>query len=219
MAPREQTLDRAVILAAGRATRLGGRNKLLVKAAGRLVADYHAQTLAGYQTTAIVRYEERDQVRSEAPWLHAVIGDNRGGGPVGALTAYFESDHFKQDAPLLVVYGDTLLDEIPERPGSWVGVAAAPTRVWDFHDGIEWTRGTPAALVCVGLYRFDRPDILEQIAYQLTERALLQGKAETHMAEALRYYADQRRLPAQRVHGWRDAGDDEALAKLERETP
>jgi len=218
MAPREQTLDRAVILAAGRATRLGGRNKLLVKAAGRPVADYHARALAGYETTAIVRYEEREQVRSEAPWLHTVIGDNRGGGPVGALTAYFESDHFKRDRPLLVVYGDTLLDEIPERPGSWVGVAAAPTRTWDFHDGIEWTRGTPTALVCVGLYRFDRPDILEQIAHQLRERALLQGKAETHMAEALRYYAEQRRLPAQRVPGWRDAGDNEALAKLERET-
>jgi hypothetical protein len=45
----------------------------------------------------------------------------------------------------------------------------------------------------------------------------MQGKGETHMAEALRYYADQRRLPAQRVPGWRDAGDDESLTKIERE--
>jgi hypothetical protein len=217
MATREQTLDRALILAAGRATRLGGRNKLLVEAAGIPVADYHAKALAGYETTAVVRYEERQQVREAAPWLHSIIGDNRGGGPVGALTAYFESDYYRRNEPLLVIYGDTLIDEIPERPGSWVGVAAAPTRIWDFHDGIEWTRGTPAALVCVGLYRFDRPDILEGIAHQLTERATLQGKEETHMAEALRYYADQRRLPAQRVHGWRDAGDDEALARIERE--
>lgn len=180
--------------------------------------EYHEQALQGFRTTAVVPFADRQQVRTQAPWLNTVIGDDRGGGPVGALTAYFESEHFTRAAPLLILYGDTIIDDVPDRPGSWVGVAAAPTRTWDFHDGIEWTRGNPTALVCVGLYRFDRPDILEAIAWQLRDRALIEGTGETHMAEALRYYAEHRRLPAQRVHGWRDAGDSEAITRLERGT-
>jgi hypothetical protein len=216
MGTREQTVERAVILAAGKSKRLEGSNKLLIRAAGMPVAEHHRRALDGRNAAAVVRWGDRENVRNAAPWLESVIGDDRGGGPVGALTAYFESAHYRHDQPLLVIFGDTLLEEIPQRPGSWVGVASAPSRVWDFHDGIEWTRGEPHTLVCVGLYRFDRPDLLEKITYRLWENAQLENREETHMAEALRYYATQRHLPAQRVHGWRDAGDFDAIKRIEK---
>ena len=104
---REQARPRAVILAAGRSSRLGGTNKLLVEAGGRPVHEWHRKVLADYEVNVVVRPDDAQAVRDAMPWVHLVVTHDRFDGPGGALHSYLE----RIDEPdgLLVLFADTLL--------------------------------------------------------------------------------------------------------------
>jgi hypothetical protein len=80
--------------------------------------------------------------------------------------------------------------------------------VWDYKQGDYWLRGVPHFEVCVGLYRFNDPRAL-----RLSLDALPVGR-ELAMVALLREYENKRRMNTVLVHGWQDAGDYEALARV-----
>lgn len=198
-----------VILAAGRATRLGGRSKLLVEAAGVMVADWHRAAIGRHQAVAVVRPEHVDAVRDYAPWL-AVVGHGQIDGPGGALRAYLAAE--RDDSPLIVQFADTLLLAIPDEPGDWVGVAPGPWRVWDYTDRItgQFVRGTPRVLVHCGVYQFTDRSLLAAVLDELAD--LTDG--EIPMASVLARYQLRKPVREVLVDGWQDAGDEEALARV-----
>lgn len=200
--------DRVVILAAGKSTRLGGINKLLVKAGNDLVINWHRRALEGREVSAVVGLSDFHDVSDVATWFNYLIGHNRTDGPVGALNRYLWTDH--SDEPLVVLYADTLLPSLPEVQGDWVGVAPAPWRVWDYQGRDGWTRGVPEVPVCVGVYRFTNIPELRHATDYLTETAL----GEVHMVDLLRMYEKKHPLRPVTVNGWQDAGDSEALARI-----
>lgn len=200
-------MARAVILAAGRSTRLGGVNKLLVNAGGVPVHEWHRRALAGFKVGAVVRPTDFHEVSEAAPWLDEVVGHERQDGPVGALLAYLNDSN----EPITVVYADTLLPQVPDEDDDWVGVAKAPGRVWDYWEG-EWTRGVPYVEVCVGAYRFNCVSCLRTTARNLVAKS----DGETHMADLLRSYSDEHNVQRLPLEGWQDAGDPEAVARVKK---
>jgi hypothetical protein len=163
---------RAVVLSAGKASRLGGVNKLLITAGDRPVYEWHRALLEGYRTAVVSRPADAGEIAIRLPWVDRVVGHPEPDGPVGALAAYL--DAYPEDEDLLVLYADTLLVPQPLPGGDWVGVAPAPARRWDFPtDRGHWARGVIDVPVCVGIY-----------------------------------------LPWNRIRGWHDAGDPEALSRV-----
>lgn len=201
-------MDRAVILAAGRSTRLGGTNKLLVKAGNNLVSEWHRRALEGRHVTAVVGIDDLPDVAGAATWLCGVVGHDKFDGPVGALNAFLWSE--PSDEPLLVLFADTLIPGVPDASGDWVGVAPAPWRTWDYHDGQAWTRGVPRVDVCVGLYRFTDLKALRAEADLL----MADSAEEVHMFDLLRAYDKHHPLRPVTVPGWQDAGDPEAVRRV-----
>lgn len=199
-------MARAVILAAGRATRLGGVNKLLVEAGGLPVHEWHRRALEGYDVGAVVRPADADAVRTAAPWL-TVVEHELQDGPAGALLAYITAN--PEHGPLTVIYADTLLPSVPSAAGDWVATAKAPGRVWDYWDG-DWTRGVPWVEVCVGAYQFACVGCL----VGTLRRLLAQSGGEVHLADVLREYDIEHLIQRLRVEGWQDAGDPEAIARV-----
>jgi len=199
-----------VILAAGKATRLGGTNKLLVEAAGMPVHEWHRRAVRNEPTYAVVRSDDVGRVLSAAPWLSGVIPHDEADGPSGALLSASTS---LPDGALTVLFADTLLPEVPKQEGDWVGVAPAPWRVWDYYEHGEggWTRGVPQVLVCCGVYRFTNRQLLNDICYDLK----LGSTNEMHMADVLRSYAPHQPLTELIVRGWQDAGDSDALKRVQ----
>jgi len=199
-----------VILAAGKATRLGGTNKLLVEAADLPVHEWHRRAAGDAQTYAVVRPEDEKAVLSAAPWLAGVIPHAEADGPSGALLSASTS---LPHGALTVLFADTLLPQVPTQYGDWVGVAPAPWRVWDYYEHAEggWTRGVPQVLVCCGVYRFTNRELLNDICYDLK----LGSTNEVHMADVLRSYAPHQPLTELIVSGWQDAGDPDALKRVQ----
>jgi hypothetical protein len=156
-----------VILAAGRATRLGGTNKLLVEAAGLPVHEWHRRAAGKQPTYAVVRPDDEKAVLSAAPWLAGVIPHAEADGPSGALLS---ASTALPEGALTVLFADTLLPQVPTQEGDWVGVATAP-----------WRRSTN----------------------------------EVHMADVLRSYAPHQPLTELIVTGWQDAGDPDALKRVQ----
>jgi len=150
VASRIKAVRRAVILAAGKATRLGGENKLLVNAGGVPVARWHERLLRGIPATIVTRSEDVRAVADAATWARVIPHDELD-GPVGALKAYRSIARYP-DEETIVLFADTLLVPQPLPNGSWVGLAPAPARVWDLPSPWGWTRGKPTLLVCVGIY-------------------------------------------------------------------
>ncbi len=201
---REQTV--IVILAAGKSTRLGGTNKLLVQAAGMPVHEWHRLAVGNAEAYAVVRPDSEQAVRKAASWLAGVITHDKADGPCAALLAASEK---LPHGPLTVLYADTLLPKVPTRYGDWVGVAPAPWRVWDYYDHSksEWTRGVPQVQVCCGVYQFTNRELLNTICHELKR---LSGN-EVHMAEVLKKYTRMQPMYQLTVEGWQDAGDLDAL--------
>lgn len=204
-------MDRALILAAGRSSRLGGVSKLLVNAAGLSVAAWHRRALEGFEVAAVIRPEDRGSIGICAPWISPLIEHPRTDGPVGALLAYLEAMP-EEAGELLVLFADTLLPAAPAEPGDWVGVAPAPWRAWDYYlEGMGWSRGIPQIEVCAGVYRFSCRACLLRNARELVARA--EG-GELHMVELLRAYERDHLIQPLAVEGWQDAGDPEAISRV-----
>ena len=197
---------KAVILAAGKSTRLGGQSKLLVEAGGKPVHEWHRQALEGFEVGAVVRPTDFNDVEREVPWLKKLVGHNDYDGPVGALLAYLG----ESSEPITVIYADTLLPTVPKDDHDWVAVAPAPWRVWDYYDG-EWTRGVPYVEVCIGAYRFSCISCLKCISRNLLQKA---DGIEVHMVDVIRAYSEEHIIQRLRVEGWQDAGDPEAIARV-----
>jgi hypothetical protein len=200
-----------VILAAGRATRLGGTNKLLVEAAGLPVHEWHRRAAGKQPTYAVVRPDDEKAVLSAAPWLAGVIPHAEADGPSGALLS---ASTALPEGALTVLFADTLLPQVPTQEGDWVGVATAPWRIWDYYDASTeggWTRGVPEVLVCCGIYRFTNRELLNDICYDLK----LGSTNEVHMADVLRSYAPHQPLTELIVTGWQDAGAPDALKRVQ----
>ncbi len=199
-----------VILAAGKATRLGGTNKLLVEAAGLPVHEWHRRSVGKQPTYAVVRPDDENAVLSAAPWLAGVIPHAEADGPSGALLSASTS---LVDGPLTVLFADTLLPQVPKQEGDWVCVAPAPWRIWDYyeHSAGGWTRGVPEVLVCCGIYRFTNRELLNDVCYDLK----LASTSEVHMADVLRSYAPHQPLTELVISGWQDAGDPDALKRVQ----
>jgi hypothetical protein len=206
MGARVAPLTRAVVLSAGRASRLSGVNKLLVKAAGKTVLQWHERAFSGWRLDAVVRVADVVSVLRAGWQGGTLVGTDECDGPAGALRSYVAA--VQLDEPIVVVFADTLLHDVPADGGDWVGVAPAPWRVWDYRVGDTWMRGVPTFEVCVGLYRFDDASALREAL-----NALPFG-TEVPMTALLREYEKKRRLGTVLVQGWQDAGDREALAKV-----
>lgn len=203
-------MDRALILAAGRSSRLGGVSKLLVNAGGTSVADWHRRALDGFEVSAVIRPEDRRSLELVAPWLE-LLDHPRADGPVGALLAYLEARP-QEEGELLVLFADTLVPAAPADPGDWVGVAPAPWRAWDYYlEGLGWSRGIPQIEVCAGIYRFSCRSCLRRNAQDLAAQS--KGR-ELHMVELLRAYERDHLIQPILIDGWQDAGDPAAIARV-----
>lgn len=193
-------MDNVVILAAGKSTRLNGYSKLLVQAAGTTVLEWHMRALKGAIAGVVVRPNEAGVIYLSG-WRGPIVETDDTRGPARALERYLVDTGVQ--GPITVIYGDTVLPEIPSAPGSWVGVAEAPSyRVWDYHNTVRWTRGATKGEVCIGLYRFDDAEKLHD-----TIRSL----RSSEMIDVLEAYGDMQPLV---VEGWQDTGDFQALGNF-----
>jgi hypothetical protein len=199
----------AVILSAGRATRLGGINKLTVSAGGRKVHEWHQRLLAGYTVAAVVDADSADEITSEAQWLDEVISHTAYDGPAGALLAYL--DRHDDEGELIVLFADTLLRNLPNTRGNWVAMASAPSRVWDYYEEGEWRRGAPRIPVCVGLYQFDCTKCLQSTIQSLISTA---NTSEISLADVLSLYGITHQIQRIDVDDWQDAGDMTAIEQV-----
>lgn len=199
-------MRRAVILAAGKSTRLGGANKLLVEAGGVPVHKWHERLLRGIPTSIITRTEDVPAVSEAIKWAK-VLAHDEADGPVGALRAYLSIRRWPIEETI-VLFADTLLAPQPIPEGSWVGVAPAPARTWDLPSKWGWTRGKPYLSVCVGIYAFAYPERL----YRMLET--LEVGPDLSFADLLQRYASDTQLHENTVRGWHDAGDPAAIAAV-----
>jgi hypothetical protein len=203
---RELTV-RALILSAGKSTRLGGKQKLLVTAGGIPVHEWHRRALTDYKTAVVVRPEDDAEVAATLTWADRIVPHGKTDGPVGAIAAYLRL--FDDDTELLVVYADTLIPAQPLPSGDWVGVSPLTDRTWDYQNkyGV-WTRGELPAVVCIGLYRFTD---LHELRRAISE---LGGKEDHHLPDLLNLYQARVYTTQAQITGWHDAGDPAALARV-----
>ena len=200
--------ERLVILSAGKATRLDGRNKLLVEAGGMPVLDWHKRSAGNLITDIVVRSTDWPEVNQAAEhWVSGVVTHDGVDGPAGALRHYVS--HRFHDGPLTVIFADTLVPSIPENAGSWVGVAPNPGRVWDYQHDWTWVRGVPGGNVCVGLYRFENTTALRQVLSDIPNYG-----QETPMIDVLNEYEKIYHMRSVKIDGWQDAGDFSAIARV-----
>jgi CTP:molybdopterin cytidylyltransferase MocA len=212
---RVTPVRRAVILSAGKASRLAGKNKLLVDAGDRRVSDWHRALLDGYRTAVVTRPVDAAEIAIALPWVDRVVGHPEADGPVGALSAYLSA--YPEDEEIVVLFADTLLVPQPLPAGDWVGVAAAPARRWDFPaENGHWARGVVDLPVCVGIYAFAYPAELRRAIVGAREDAETIGVSDIPMTLLLNRYAREATLPWKRIRGWHDAGDPEAIALVPR---
>lgn len=191
----------ALMLSAGKATRLGGECKALSKV-GRFAMHEWWRRILLERITVVCRSE----FEHEIPCRTIVCDD--GGGPAVALATALE---YLDDSPLTVIYGDTWAPVAP-RADEFCGVAAAGGgRSWDVvEDGLVAYRHVDegeAALVAIGLYRFTRVDDLSEVLDKVLADA--HPTAEVGMADVVNRYG----LPFVPVTGWQDVGDHDARAR------
>ena len=202
-------MAKTVIVAAGRSTRLDGACKLLVEAAGQPVHKWHTDVW-GQETDAIVLPEHVDAL-GDAGWNGNIYGVDAGGGPARALLEYM--DTVQEKDVVNVVYADSLLRHRPNAKGDWVGVSIAQSgREWDFWNGFSWARGMPKVEVCCGVYQFSNGELLLEILRGVE----YPSGEEVGMTTVLRRYDHEQRLERLWIRDWQDAGDWEAIRKVER---
>ena len=200
-----------VILAAGRSTRLGGVNKLMVNAGGLPVHEWHRRAFPDANISIVVQDGFVRPIEDEIPWADSVIGTNKFNGPVGALDAYLAQA--TQTDGLVVAFADTLIPPQPIPAGDWVGIAAAPARRWDMPSARgHWVRGIPRVPVCVGIYSFADMVALREASAAAHEDAQTIGENETSMTMLLNRYGLD--IPWFKIRGWHDAGDPAAVASV-----
>lgn len=207
-------MNRALILSAGKATRMGDAApdgvKALVKVGGRTMIDRQAELVAerGWVPTLVT------STPVDAGVENIVVGPHA--GPGHALALACQQVKVALGRPVLVVYADTLWDagELPGI-GDWIGtstIVPSYARRWDVLSRatgkVAYRYAQPGEKVCIGLYSF-RYLRTVQAAAELAVRASSGG--EVGMADVLAYYHHQ--VPAHRINGWVDVGDAEALAR------
>lgn len=203
---REQTV-RALILSAGKSTRLGGKQKLLVTAGGIPVHEWHRRALTDYKTAVVVRPEDDAEVAAALTWADRIVPHGKTNGPVGAIAAYLRL--FDDDTELLVVYADTLIPAQPLPPGDWVGVSRLTDRTWDHQNkyGV-WVKEELPTMVAVGLYRFADLQELRRVMDEVGD------KDDHHLPDLLNLYQARVYTTQVPITGWHDAGDPAALARV-----
>lgn len=200
-------MARVIILAAGKSTRLDGECKMIVRAGGIPVHEWHSRAW-GDSAEAVVLPEHIDQLVASG-WSGPVTGIAGAGGPARTLMNYLKTTG--SSGRISIVYGDSLVSEGIYKPGDWVGVAIAPARPWDYWNGFDWVRGTPKVEVCCGIYQFEDGELLLDILSQI-EYA---DDVEIGMVPVLRRYDHKRQMERLRISGWQDAGDWNAIKKVE----
>jgi hypothetical protein len=188
-----------VILTAGKALRLGA----LAPQGCKVLVSIKGETVLHRQLAVLAPLSERVTVvcRSEhAPLLQDYPVDlcvhDAFDGPTGAFRAT------KPTGDTLLCYGDTLCRSVPDGT-DWVGIGfSTGPRRWDViehgHIKYRWVDEYEVAKVCVGLYRFARPEKL---------------KLAEDMPHALHHSPDWLRFKV--VPGWCDTGDVAAVRALE----
>jgi hypothetical protein len=198
----------AVVLSAGRATRLNGMCKALVWVAGRRAVDRQAEVL-GVDPLVVVRTEDVQAVR--AAKYRPVVCDDLG-GPVRALKAALpECD---PDEPVVVLFADTMVRSLPLSRSNWVGYDFTwGGREWDtvhlYSNGVfssrAWFPAKDYRSVAVGAYSFSDVAALRWAC----ENAPDDGP----FAWMLNAYPHP--LEGVRAHGWQDVGDVEAVGRYD----
>ena len=201
---------RVLILAAGKSTRLDGKCKMLVEAAGKPLWQWHADAWEGNRVDAVVRSADAKQLE-DSGFGGLVCKDDKLGGPVGALRRYVSLLPLDFPFPLIVSFADSLIKCGIYDGGDWVGISHAPGRVWDYPDGKYWMRGVPRVDVCVGLYRFDHVPTLQFALEEMREPMFGQ---EISMVDLITEYEKFRPMRQLRIDGWQDAGDPEAIRRV-----
>ena len=226
---REASQPAAVVLAGGRATRLGPltaqMNKALVSVGQRPILGYQLEALRNYDVndvTIVVSPGQVDQVSDFVHRSHAglrqrinIVVQETPLGPAHALGVGLRQtlDH---GGPIFVLMADTFFEPLElhdARPDDWVGVEFPPTkRGWCYWDWKEWVEGeTESHEVAVGLYRFNDRERLEDAVQSACMDS--RGNGEYPMAPVLNAYGGLRR---QRIASWHDVGDVKALSHARR---
>lgn len=197
---------RVVILNAGKSTRLGGKNKLLVEAGGAPVHRWHLAAHHDAKIAVVTNGREIAATMEAMPEVDHILAHDQQDGPVGALAAYLA---ITKDEHLIVAYADTLIAPQILPLGDWVGVAPVIHRTWDHRqpDG-TWAKVTPSLRVGIGLYAF------ADLGYLRDCIAELGTKNDQHLPVLLNLYERRHPMRDLEVVGWHDAGDPDALARV-----
>lgn len=199
----------SIVLSAGKATRLNGMCKALVYVNGDRAVDRQTKVL-GHKPFVVVRTEHAQDVRDAG--YRPVICDSLG-GPVRALKAAV--GYVNNADQVTVLFADTMLRSLPDG-SDWVGYSYAyGGREWDtVHldtNGVfsarAWFPAGDYRPVAVGAYSFaDVPALKE---------ALRHVPDDGPFAWLLNAYPHG--LSGERIHGWQDVGDLDAIARFEED--
>lgn len=198
----------AVLLSAGKATRLGDRApqgcKALVEVGGETMLGHWRKRFSADDFLVVCRSEHQDAMDDAG--VRSVVCDT-GGGPAAALAAALPYC----SGPTTVIYADTWSSHLPEAD-AFCGVAAASGgRNWDVvEDGLVAYRHVEVgevALVAVGLYRFPELGPLRVAIGKARSMAAFLGDSEAGLADVVNHLD----IPFVPVVGWRDVGTPDAL--------
>lgn len=220
----------AIVLAGGRATRLGPLtaqlNKALVSVGQRPMIAHQLEAFRRADVDAVVIVtspSSSQQVADVVERSHADIGldiyvteqahPHGPGDAVGVGAQYLISKGL--DGPVYVIMADTFIDEpLPDISCNWIGVAPAPaTRSWCYPDGTtyvegECKEGTP---VCIGVYGFSNVHGVVNAAVMAAADSI--DEDEVPMAPLLNAIERPRNVE---LTSWLDVGDVRALARARR---
>lgn len=226
----------AIILAGGRATRLGPLaaqlNKCLITAGQQpmLVHQVNLLRQAGVTEVVVVASEQsRLQVEAVAAQAYrslydvriTVITQSRGLSPVNALVDGLEwlLANTQADAPCFVLAADTLVDRIPVAPGEWAHTVSVTHGML----GRSWTLREAN-----GMHWSDRPGFLGEYVYTGLMKVQSVGRSYATLAPR---HASEMAFPtsmalnmlnllpyfqADDPSNWQDVGDLDALAEARR---
>lgn len=203
-----------LLLSAGKATRLGddapGGCKALAVVGGKTMLGWWLD----FDPTLTLVCRSEHVPHLPTGLVDTITCDSGG----GAAVAVQEALPFA-DGPVTVAYADTWVpaDCVP-RGQDWCAVAAAAGgRRWDVVEGglVAYTDvpAGDAALVCIGLYRFNDTPALAKALTEAIVLARLEGR-EAGMADVVNIYGDG--LSFRPVLGWQDVGDPHALSSWRR---
>lgn len=208
---------RGVILSAGLAKRVGGGCKALLEVAGRTMLDWQLDAgLNRCDEVVVVTRTEHLTAAWQALEPHGVPGHIRGsdtgGGPARALTVGLSDGY---EGPLVVAYADAWFGHVPDRGGDWAGChVGRGFRHWDVvhRDGrVTYEPVEVAALVCVGVYRFDDANRVRRTIDWLDRRT----HGELHMGGVLNELGG---VWFESMPDWQDVGDHAAINQFQPPT-